>query len=183
LPRNSPEGKRGRPVSEDEENRKGPGSIAVRPVAFGIVVSQAGVHCLRRWKIKLETGLNGHAANQLPEFAFDARASGFPAPRLPSPVQLESHAAPLDARFRVRQWLTRIASEPRAGRARPRDPVAGPQLRAFDGVLVDGNLLYRRARFSAARLSRGTRNARSEDKLPLMMPTRRSPRVAGTRRF
>ena len=82
--------------------------------------------------------LAGHAANQITEVAFDGGASGFLGLRLPSPVELESLSVPLDDRFGLDDGQHRSPVGPEPGKPDPEAPVAGPQLGAFDGVLVDG---------------------------------------------
>lgn len=64
-----------------------------------------------------------------------------PGPRLPSPVELESLSVPFDDGFGLDDGQGGSPVGPEPGEPDPEDPVAGPRLGAFDGVLVDGNLL------------------------------------------
>ncbi len=88
--------------------------------------------------------LTGHAAYQVSECALDTRASRFPAPRLPSPVELEAPLVPFDDCFGLDDSQRRSPVGPEPGKQDPEEAVSGPQLRAFDGLLVDGNLLSQR---------------------------------------
>jgi len=107
---------------------------------FGNVVAQQSQFGYDPWCAPHRV-LSGHAANQIPDFAFDTRATGFPCPRLPSPIQLEAHSMPSDDRFGLDdgQCGTPVRSKP--GEPHPEDASAEPQLRTFDGLFADRQLL------------------------------------------
>jgi len=85
--------------------------------------------------------LPGHAANQVTDFAFDGRASGFAGPGFPPPIQVEALVMPPDDRFGLDEDQGRSSVWPEAPEPYPEDAVAGPQFRAFDRLLEHRHLL------------------------------------------
>lgn len=68
--------------------------------------------------------VSGHAANQLTDFACDEGASRLAWPRFPPPIQLESHAMPLDDRLRLNDGEGRSPVRPDVRQTHPENPVA-----------------------------------------------------------
>ena len=83
----------------------------------------------------------GHAANQLPDFAFDHRASRFPDSRFPAPIQLESWTVPADDRFQLHNDECQLPVRRKLGERPPEKAIAWTQLRVFVRLLEQSYLL------------------------------------------
>ncbi len=73
----------------------------------------------------------GHAANQVRDFAFHRRASGWTFSRCPAPIAFESLAMTVDDRFRLNDDERRSPVRPESRQAHPDGRIAWMQLRPF----------------------------------------------------
>ena len=85
--------------------------------------------------------LMGHAANQFPDLAIDARPSRFAGARLPPPIKFETLAMPADDGFGLHDHQRGAPVRPQPRKSHPKDAIARMQFRAFDRLFTDRQLL------------------------------------------